>query len=189
MDEIVISRDVALVLFEMLTRSEGAVQALAPGEQAALWDLEATLESSLAEPFAPDYRERLDAARARLEASSPTPALGKPSPVCFVDVDDTLVRSFGSKRIPMTVQVERVRELHARGVELYCWSTGGAAYALRSAEELGIEQCFAGYLPKPQVMIDDQAPGEWRSLTCLHPNEVSSMSAHEIVEKAQTSLG
>jgi hypothetical protein len=31
--------------------------------------------------------------------------------VAYVDVDDTLVRSFGSKRIPMTEMVRHVREL------------------------------------------------------------------------------
>lgn len=33
--------------------------------------------------------------------------------VLFVDIDDTLVRSFGSKRIPMTPVIERIRALHA----------------------------------------------------------------------------
>lgn len=31
------------------------------------------------------------------------------SPVIYVDVDDTLVRSFGSKRIPIGAMVARVR--------------------------------------------------------------------------------
>ncbi len=45
--------------------------------------------------------------------------------VIHVDVDDTLVRSFGSKRIPMGAMVAQVRALHASGATLYCWSTGG----------------------------------------------------------------
>ncbi len=36
--------------------------------------------------------------------------------VAYVDVDDTLVRSFGSKRIPMTEMVRHVRELKRAGV-------------------------------------------------------------------------
>jgi len=94
--------------------------------------------------------------------------------VVYVDVDDTLVRSFGAKRIPMSSVVDHVRELHRRGATLYCWSTAGAEYAHASARELGIEACFSGFLPKPNIMIDDQAPAEWRQLRCVHPNEAAS---------------
>ena len=103
-----------------------------------------------------------------------------PIPVIFVDVDDTLVRSVGSKRIPMSVVIQRVRDLHAAGAVLYCWSTGGGEYARASAAELGLADCFVDFLPKPRVMIDDQSPSEWRSLVCLHPNEVAGMSIDQI---------
>ena len=43
------------------------------------------------------------------------------SPVIFVDVDDTLVRSFGSKRIPMSSTVEVVKKLAAEGVRFSDW--------------------------------------------------------------------
>ncbi len=86
--------------------------------------------------------------------------------VVFIDVDDTLVRSVGSKRIPNPPLIKKVRALHAEGVILYLWSTGGAEYAKMSAVELGIEACFAGFLPKPQVYIDDQPVNEWRN--CKH---------------------
>ena len=48
--------------------------------------------------------------------------------VAYVDVDDTLIRSFGSKRIPMTEMVHHVRDLAREGVALYAWSSGGAEY-------------------------------------------------------------
>lgn len=86
--------------------------------------------------------------------------------IIFVDVDDTLVRSVGSKRIPMPAVVSRVRELHAQGAVLYLWSSGGADYARSSAVELAIDHCFAGFLPKPHVYLDDQAVHEWRE--CRH---------------------
>src|SRR5450631_1574047 len=86
--------------------------------------------------------------------------------VVFVDVDDTLVRSVGTKRIAMPAVVARVREMHADGASLYCWSSGGAEYARLSAAELGIEACFVAFLPKPDVYLDDQSVDEWRY--CKH---------------------
>ena len=96
--------------------------------------------------------------------------------IFYVDVDDTLVRSFGSKRIPISSAIAHVRLLHSQGAVLYCWSSGGASYAEASAVELGIEGCFVAFLPKPNIMIDDQSPAEWRGLVCVHPNQAASMS-------------
>jgi cation transport ATPase len=91
--------------------------------------------------------------------------------IVFVDVDDTLVRSIGSKRIPMPRVVERVKRLRQEGATLYLWSTGGALYAQESAKELGILDCFAGFLPKPNLIIDDQTVADWRS--CKHEYPMS----------------
>lgn len=99
--------------------------------------------------------------------------------VAYVDVDDTLVRSFGSKRIPMTEMVRHVRDLHRNGVLLYAWSSGGADYARESAKELGVEDCFVAFLPKPNVIIDDQAPAEWRRLIHVHPGKASARTVSE----------
>lgn len=137
-----------------------------------------------------NYEQKLhdlgyDPANIRLEAlerASDTAGEAAPSPrsahadtsmrrtrqVVYVDVDDTLVRSIGSKRVPMPNVVRQVRAMFEAGAELYCWSSGGAAYAEKSARELGLHQCFAAFLPKPQVLIDDQALGEWR-LEHRHP--------------------
>jgi hydroxymethylpyrimidine pyrophosphatase-like HAD family hydrolase len=86
--------------------------------------------------------------------------------VVYVDVDDTLVRSLGSKRSPMRSVIEQVKRLHAEGAEIYLWSTGGAQYAKEAAAELGITACCVGFLPKPHLYIDDQAVHEWRG--CKH---------------------
>ena len=99
--------------------------------------------------------------------------------VAYVDIDDTLVRSFGSKRIPMSETIQHVRDLHRHGVLLYAWSSGGADYARESATELGVEKCFVAFLPKPNVIIDDQAPAEWRRLIHVHPGEASSKTIGE----------
>lgn len=86
--------------------------------------------------------------------------------IVYIDVDDTLIRSVGTTRIPMPAVVDRVRALHREGAKLYLWSSGGADYARASAAELGIEGCFAAFLPKPDIYLDDQAVHEWRD--CRH---------------------
>jgi hypothetical protein len=93
--------------------------------------------------------------------------------VVYVDIDDTLVRSVGAKRIPMQSSIEHVRALKQSGATLYCWSSGGAAYAHESAKEVGLEDCFVGYLPKPNVLIDDQSVADWRLCLEVHPAQVS----------------
>jgi FMN phosphatase YigB (HAD superfamily) len=91
--------------------------------------------------------------------------------VVYFDVDDTLVRSAGTKRIPISPVVERIRTLHARGITLYLWSSGGADYARNTAAELGVGHCFEGFLPKPTHIVDDQHIMQWRDLTHVHPNQ------------------
>lgn len=98
----------------------------------------------------------------------------------YVDVDDTLVRGFGSKRIPMTEMVAFVRSLKQQGATLYCWSSGGAEYARRSAEELGLSDCFTAYLPKPHVLIDDVTVDTWK-MRQLHPNECRGLDVSTLV--------
>jgi len=97
----------------------------------------------------------------------------------FVDVDDTLVRSVGSKRIPMPAVIQHVRELHAQGAILYCWSAGGAEYARQSAEEFGLAGCFTAVLPKPNIFIDDQSAREWPRSILVHPASCSGNSLED----------
>lgn len=180
-DEIRLPRDVALLLFELLASAgpTGVVRPLDSADRNALWILEGELERLLPEPLLPNYRDLIAAARSRLGDVDPGPP-ARPRIVAFVDVDDTLLRSVGSKRIPLPAVLQRVRELHLSGARLYCWSTGGADYAHTTAVELGLADCFVDFLAKPNVMVDDQLPAEWRNLVCLHPNEISSMTVPEI---------
>ena len=97
----------------------------------------------------------------------------------FVDVDDTFVRSTGQKRIPMTATISRIRLLKDQGAILYCWSSGGADYARKSAEEFGISDCFIAFLPKPNVLLDDQDITEWKNLRCIHPAECANFSLED----------
>lgn len=91
--------------------------------------------------------------------------------VVFVDIDGTLVRSSGTKRIPMPSVIAHVRELHASGAILYLWSSGGAVYAETTAKELGLQECFVGFLPKPTTYIDDQPVHEWKYCEHLYPSQ------------------
>lgn len=103
--------------------------------------------------------------------------------VAYVDVDDTLVRSIGTKRLPMPNVIAHVRQLFVEGVELYLWSTGGAEYARETAEDLGVAECFRGFLPKPEVVIDDQSIHEWRRLVEVHPASCIGESSESYLDK------
>jgi len=76
--------------------------------------------------------------------------------VIYVDVDDTLIRTFGTKQIPMPPSIKYVRRMSEAGHELFCWSRGGGEYARRIAISLGIDDCFTAFLPKPSVVLDDR---------------------------------
>jgi hypothetical protein len=65
--------------------------------------------------------------------------------------------------------LDKVRNLHQAGATLYLWNTGGADYAKESAIELGASDLFAAFLPKPNVIIDDQPVSDWRSCEHVFP--------------------
>jgi hypothetical protein len=96
----------------------------------------------------------------------PTP---RKETVIFVDVDDTLIRSFGSKQIPILNAVDYVREMFNAGNVLYCWSRGGAQYSRDIATMLGIADCFVCFLPKPDVVLDDRLEDLLDHCEFIHP--------------------
>jgi hydroxymethylpyrimidine pyrophosphatase-like HAD family hydrolase len=93
--------------------------------------------------------------------------------IVFVDVDDTLVRSVGTKRIPMPAVIAQIRRLHESGATIYMWSSGGAEYCRGTADELGLSECVAGFLPKPTKYIDDQPVHEWRDCQHFYPMQAA----------------
>lgn len=97
----------------------------------------------------------------------------------YVDVDDTMVRSVGTKRIPIPTVVDHVRKLSSSGAQLYCWSTVGAEYARSTAKELGIESCFVAFLPKPNILIDDQEIDAWKRFRVIHPLSISESTVEQ----------
>ena len=75
--------------------------------------------------------------------------------------------------------MQQVRDLAGTDTELYCWSTSGAEYARGVARQLGIEDRFKGFLPKPNILIDDQVVSDWKGFAIVHPLSVSGKSAEE----------
>ncbi len=55
--------------------------------------------------------------------------------IVYIDVDDTLVRWAGSKCIPRTLVIDKVKERAANGDQLYLWSRAGGEHARAVAEE------------------------------------------------------
>ena len=94
----------------------------------------------------------------------------------YVDVDETLMRHYGTRQIPIPSVIKQVKALYKQGAELYCWSSMGAAYARQAAETCGVAHCFQAFLPKPQVIVDDQQPKAWRKILHVHPSQCSSQT-------------
>ncbi len=63
-----LTKDEALVLFELLSRfsDEDDLAIHDQAEERALWNLQCALEKVLVEPFSPEYKSVLEAARDRL---------------------------------------------------------------------------------------------------------------------------
>ena len=95
--------------------------------------------------------------------------------IVYVDVDDTLVRSAGNRASPDDNRHSRGQTFEGRR-ELLCICGVPAAqdYARKSAVELEIADCFAGYLPKPNVIIDDQPVEQWRGTRHIYPLQTES---------------
>lgn len=94
--------------------------------------------------------------------------------IIYIDVDDTLIRTSGTKQIPISGPIEFVRHMHAAGHTLFLWSRGGAEYSRLVAESLGIEDCFVAFLPKPDILLDDRLEKALSHCQLIHPNQVAS---------------
>jgi hypothetical protein len=97
----------------------------------------------------------------------------------YVDVDETLLRHYGTRQIPIPSVIKQVKALYKQGAEMYCWSSMGAVYARQAAESCGVAHCFQAFLPKPQIIVDDQQPKAWRKILHVHPSQCSSQTTVE----------
>ena len=110
------------------------------------------------------------------------PSMPQKQSVIFVDVDDTLIRTFGTKQIPIPNAIRYVRDMFNAGNSLYCWSRGGAQYSRDVATKLGIADCFVCFLPKPDVVVDDRLEQLLDHCEFIHPNNA-------VTKPDQDSLG
>ena len=64
-----LSRDAALVLFEMIASQSDASEIVVrdPAEHTAIWKLEGALDEVLVEPLQPNYANLVEEAKARLQ--------------------------------------------------------------------------------------------------------------------------
>lgn len=115
-----------------------------------------------------------------------TNSMPKRESVIFVDVDDTLIRSFGKKQIPIPTTIQYVRDLFNAGHLLYCWSRGGAQYSRDVATALGISDCFVCFLPKPDVVVDDRLERLLDHCEFVHPNNavMKPQSTHNPMDRS-----
>ena len=70
----------------------------------------------------------------------------------FVDVDPTLVDAGGRLLDGAREGLQRLRD---EGCHLFLWSSVGAEYARRVADQLGLTELFEGFTAKPDIVIDD----------------------------------
>jgi ribonucleotide monophosphatase NagD (HAD superfamily) len=70
----------------------------------------------------------------------------------FVDVDLTLVDAGGRL---LNGAREALQQLRDEGCHLFLWSSVGAEYARRVAEQYELTEFFEGFTAKPDIVIDD----------------------------------
>jgi hypothetical protein len=64
-----------------------------------------------------------------------------------------------------------------------------AVRCLDDAVELHVASLFGAFLPKPNVVIDDQASSEWRRLVHVHPSEMAGRTLAELEQAYERGAG
>lgn len=91
----------------------------------------------------------------------------------YVDVDETLIhKTPQGEEVPNPKVLRHIAELCRQGCHVYCWSTGGEHHAR------GVAGSFKGFLPKPQVFIDDQQAAEWEHFVHVWPDKLGSVAEY-----------
>lgn len=93
----------------------------------------------------------------------------------FIDVDGTLERKILGIEAPLRDAIEGVKLLKREGALIYLWSTGGPEHARKAAREAGIEKLIDGFLPKPNVYVDDKPVKAWKDCERWKPKKLAKM--------------
>ena len=102
--------------------------------------------------------------------------------IIYVDVDDTLVRSFGSKQIAMTATQNYVRQLKQAGATLSAELTTPGEWPARP----GWPTAFLLIFPNRRFCWTSLVQ-DWE-LQQLHPNECRSNAGDGLLEKLVAGL-
>jgi cation transport ATPase len=113
----------------------------------------------------------------RITKANQSAALPMEKNVMYVDVDGTLERKFLGFEKSNKTMVDAIRRLHAEGMQIYIWSTGGAGHARDAATKCGVEELCAGFLPKPNICVDDKPPSRWKDFKRLKPRQMPRFEA------------
>lgn len=90
--------------------------------------------------------------------------------IFYVDVDDTII---DHNDLPIQHVIDFLEVAKGYGCVLYLCSQGGEDYCREIAEKLGITSWFRGFLPKPDVWIDDiEITSKFITGGCYHPKQL-----------------
>lgn len=107
--------------------------------------------------------------------------MSKRTLVIYVDVDDTLIRTLGTKRVPIPTAISHVRALHTQGAVLYL-SAVAVNNMLGECARYGYRGMLRRILAKTSnSKFDDQQVSEWRYCRTVHPSNCGETSMEDYV--------
>jgi hypothetical protein len=76
--------------------------------------------------------------------------------------------------------LEYLRSLDPEAWELFAWSERGSEAARVYAVEAGVEDLFSGFLPKPNVFLDEHGVDEWPDVSVQSPELLGAYTTESI---------
>ena len=70
----------------------------------------------------------------------------------FIDIDGTITPDCGHTIFPLAI--ETIQELSEKS-NIFIWSAGGFNYCEEIVNKLNLEEFICGFMPKPEIVIDD----------------------------------
>jgi hypothetical protein len=94
----------------------------------------------------------------------------------YIDVDGTLERKILGIEVPLKNVAQGLQLLKREGALVFLWSTGGVQHARKAAREAKIEKYVDGYLPKPNVYVDDKPVAKWKDCERWKPRKLAKVA-------------